>query len=542
MRLGLHVLEEYGAANPGGPSMWCNTQVTYSPSPDNARSESELETNPLNPLNVVGASKRFIDPKTYHFTLAAYASFDGGESWTEAPPLALLDDPDPNKKWSGISDPVIAWDGAGNCYLVALPFPRDASPFVTVGIAVYRSTDGGLTWSAPNFIHPNTARTDDKQWAASDRNRRSRYFGNVYIAWDDGSNLAFARTTDRGTTWRGFGTHPVGAALASDSFAPSIAVTDDGSIFIFWIAGGTIKFVKSTDGGESFSSPAVVATGLTTLSVLPKPGGFPEFPGGRFRVLTLPTACAGSGQRVLVAWADFRDGVSRIYYRRTTDGGATWQGPASGQALLAPSVASRPNQQDFHPQLASRPGGEIACCFYEFGPKWPGGPPWIDVIIATSHDGGATFAERETVTNVPWDPELDAPLSHGDVRTTFIGDYFGLVGSDRGFLPFWTDTRTGIQEIFCGRKMTVGPWVGVQFRGRIGAHQKQRWFTFNWPACWHVAWTVVPINPRLGAPQVRWRVQVERASSGYITYWISITNLTDAAAEVEARYAIFARD
>src|SRR5215207_4697786 len=98
MRLGLHVLEECGAANPGGPSMWCNTQVTYSPSPDNARSESELETNPLNPLNVVGASKRFIDPKTYHFTLAAYASFDGGESWTEAPPLALLDDPDPNKK------------------------------------------------------------------------------------------------------------------------------------------------------------------------------------------------------------------------------------------------------------------------------------------------------------------------------------------------------------------------------------------------------------------------------------------------------------
>src|SRR5215204_2031662 len=63
MRLGLHVLEECGAANPGGPSMWCNTQVTYSPSPDNARSESELETNPLNPLNVVGASKRFIDPK-----------------------------------------------------------------------------------------------------------------------------------------------------------------------------------------------------------------------------------------------------------------------------------------------------------------------------------------------------------------------------------------------------------------------------------------------------------------------------------------------
>ena len=64
--------------------MWCNTQVTFSPSPANARSESELESDPRNPLNVVGASKRFTNPSTYDFTLAAYASFDGGESWTHA--------------------------------------------------------------------------------------------------------------------------------------------------------------------------------------------------------------------------------------------------------------------------------------------------------------------------------------------------------------------------------------------------------------------------------------------------------------------------
>ena len=38
--------------------MWCNTQVTFSPSPDNARSESELETDPRDSSIVVGASKR----------------------------------------------------------------------------------------------------------------------------------------------------------------------------------------------------------------------------------------------------------------------------------------------------------------------------------------------------------------------------------------------------------------------------------------------------------------------------------------------------
>ncbi len=523
--------------------MWCNTQVTFSASPANARSESELESDPRNPQNIVGASKRFNNPATYDFTLAAYASFDGGESWAEAPPLALLTDRDARKTWAGVSDPVVAWDDAGGCYLIALPFPGPGSPFETLGIAVYKSGDGGRSWSAPNFIHPNTTGVDDKQWVASDRNPASHFFGHVYIAWDNGSQLAFARTTNRGTSWTGAGAQPVGASLASGSFSPSIAVGDDGAVNIFWISGSAINFVRSTDGGGSFSAPQTVASGLTTLSAgLGTGGSFPRFPGGKFRVLTLPSACAGAGRTLLVAWADYRDGIARTYCRRSTDGGVTWLGSTSGQALLPWFHASGPDQQDFHPQLASRPGGEIACAFYEFGPKWAGGPRLIHVIMATSTDGGATFATRETVTSGAWDPEVDAPFSHGDPNVTFIGDYFGLAGTPRGFLPFWTDTRTGIQEIFCGHRMRVGPWTGVQFRGRVAAHSTHRWFTFNWPACWQVVWTVVPTTVRNGAPQISWRVQVERATSGAITYWISITNVTDSDCDIEARYAVLAAD
>src|SRR5258707_413371 len=121
-----------------------NRRVTCSPSPTNDRSESTLEVNPLDPYNMVGASKRFINPMTYAFSLAAYATFDGGLSWTEAPPLALLTDPDPTKAWAGVSDPAVAWDNAGNAYLVALPFPATGPE--TVGIAVYKSNDGGRNW------------------------------------------------------------------------------------------------------------------------------------------------------------------------------------------------------------------------------------------------------------------------------------------------------------------------------------------------------------------------------------------------------------
>jgi hypothetical protein len=524
--------------------MWCNTQASYSTSPLNARSESHLNANPLNAANLVGASKKFRNPATYDFTLAAYYSFDGGESWGESAPFTLLGNADPRLVWSGISDPVVAWDNAGNAYLVALPFPPEGG-YNTLGMAVYKSADGGRTWSGPNFIHQSTR--DDKQWAAGDRSPGSPYYGRVYLAWDDGNGLAFARSWDHGTSWHGVGTSPVGFSLANDSFSPSISVASDGTVYIFWLAGifgSTIKFVKSTNGGDTFSAPQVVVSSLSDLDSPPLPysGSFPLLPGGHFRVLTVPTGATGSGQQVAVAWADLREGPSRIYYRRSTTGGSTWLGPASGQPLLAAWQSPGSSQHDFHPQLASTPGGEIACAFYEFGPKWSGGPPWINVMMATSHDGGASFGQLERVSNVPWDPTIDAPLSHGEANTTFIGEYFGLAASPRGFTPFWTDTRTGIQEMFSGRRMTIGPWNGVQFRGRLPAGATQRWFTWGWPACWHVLWTVVPTTVRNGAPEITWRVQVERASSGAITYWIVITNLTGQAVDAELRYSILAAD
>jgi hypothetical protein len=73
------------------------------------------------------------------------------------------------------------------------------------------------------------------------------------------------------------------------------------------------------------------------------------------------------------------------------------------------------------------------------------------VVLALSFDDGRSFTHGTIVTDRPWDPAIDAPLSHGDPNTTFIGDYFGLAVSSFGYFPFWTDTRTGVQEIFTSR-------------------------------------------------------------------------------------------
>jgi subtilase family protein len=125
-------------------------------------------------------------------------------------------------------------------------------------------------------------------------------------------------------------------------------------------------------------------------------------------------------------------------------------------------------------------------------------------------------ARARELLRISGSPQQDAP---GRPRTERIGNRPNL----RQLIPLALQTRE---------------WIGVQFTGVVPANATQRWFTFNWPAHWHVAWTVVPTSPRPGGPQISWTVQVERASDQYITYWISITNLTPEQVNIEARYAV----
>lgn len=113
-------------------------------------------------------------------------------------------------------------------------------------------------------------------------------------------------------------------------------------------------------------------------------------------------------------------------------------------------------------------------------------------------------------------PQTDAP---GRPRSQRIGNRPNL----RQLIPRALSTRS---------------WIGVQFRGTVPANGTVRWFTYNWPAQWHVDWTVVPTTPDRGKRQIRWHVEVERASHSRITYWIVVTNQTATPVQVEGRYAV----
>jgi hypothetical protein len=80
--------------------------------------------------------------------------------------------------------------------------------------------------------------------------------------------------------------------------------------------------------------------------------------------------------------------------------------------------------------------------------------------------------------------------------------------------------------------------TGVQFTGTLAANATNKWFTFNWNPASHMVWYMMPTTPETTGAELSWNVAVERASATAVTYWLTVTNLTNASIDFEARYAI----
>src|SRR4051812_25440657 len=83
-----------------------NKRATVS-SPMQSRSESAIAINPKNANNMIGASKKFIDPAVYKFRLGVVYTFDAGATWHESQ-LPL------KPEWDVMTDPAVAFDDFGN--------------------------------------------------------------------------------------------------------------------------------------------------------------------------------------------------------------------------------------------------------------------------------------------------------------------------------------------------------------------------------------------------------------------------------------------
>ncbi|NUM79094.1 PAS domain-containing protein [candidate division KSB1 bacterium] len=153
-----------------------------------------------------------------------------------------------------------SFDAEGNVYSVYISFTGFKREDVS-GIFCIKSVDGGHTWLEPVAVYDlNTATPfQDKPWFAID-NTNSAYRGNLYIAWtefttygsaapEDSSFLLFARSSDRGTSFRApLRVNDVaGDARDDDATVEGCvpAVGPNGEVYLAWAGRDGIYFDKS---------------------------------------------------------------------------------------------------------------------------------------------------------------------------------------------------------------------------------------------------------------------------------------------------------
>ena len=396
--------------------------------------EVSVAINPTDPDNVVVVSLGGGPPGGPRTTNFAYASRDGGRSWT------TILHPNPQGRTQG--DDAVTFDARGRAFHSYISFEgiriqRPARAWN--GIFVTRSDDGGFTWNDPVTVvdHINTVKPfEDKPWLVTDNVQDSPHRGNVYVAWtrfdvygsrnpNDSTQILFSRSVDGGESF----SVPIrisdsgGNAVDSDDTVEGAvpAVGPGGEVYVAWAGPRGIVFDRSLDGGWTFGTDRVIAD---------NPGGWDlPVPGlARHNGMPVTAVDLSSGAHrgtIYVNWIDERDGDMDVWVMASGDGGESWESPVRVEA--DPPGTSRPQLFTW---LAVDPvDGSVNVVFLDRG-RTEGTSQ--GVTLARSTDGGQSFS----ILPIRQEP-FRCP------ETVFYGDYLGVAAHGGRVVAVWPHCLEG---------------------------------------------------------------------------------------------------
>src|SRR5688572_18578436 len=268
--------------------------------------------------------------------LGLFKSFDCGQKWSSTLLPGFPQDNStvglPLKGYEAGADPTVRAGSNGLFYYSGMVFNRGLQGLSKIFVARLIDNNNKERGDPIQFIDISTIDTGgkgqflDKPWLAVDIPRSSFGpgatlgpssamcdvagqripAGNVYMAWarftgdsHDHSKLMFAKSADCGKTWKTF---PLSNNQTISQGANLAIAPHDGTIYLTWrefaAAGSPVNMwiAVSSDGGETFSKPTLVAQNL-------KP--FDQFrTTTKFRSNALPAITADHQNRVYVAWSE----------------------------------------------------------------------------------------------------------------------------------------------------------------------------------------------------------------------------------------------
>ncbi|MFL5673240.1 MAG: sialidase family protein [Chloroflexota bacterium] len=206
--------------------------------------------------------------------------------------------------------------------------------------------------------------------------------------------LVTAQPAAAAVTWAG----DVNVAT-TDTYKPQILRTGASRAIAIWQRGTTAYARRTSNGGVSWSARQTIATNL------------------EFRI-----SAASSGARVDLAYVKRSTNssgtvVRRVYYRRSSDGGATW-----GTQRALTSTSSQVADQ----AIAHRSNGQVSIA-------WTGLYSG-NIYMRTSTDHGATFASAKYVGHTA--------NSEVGRRVTYVGDLQLAIGTGVTYLAYTSAHET----------------------------------------------------------------------------------------------------
>ena len=390
-------------------------------------------------------------------------SKNAGATWGETMlPINRCTSTDPSLSfYLRASDPWVSFGPDGTAYASALVFNLGV-PNWDNAVAVATSTDGA-TWQHAQAIKGSAftqfAQSTDKNATTADPKKA----GYAYTVWDtlieptDNPNdnphtssytgpAYFSKTKDGGVSWSE-------AKIIIDTkqrqqTIGNIIVVDptNGDLYDFTdliVSPNTprqgtrsdalLAFVKSTNGGDTWTAPQVIAP-FNSLGVVD-----PNDTTKRLRVGDgLEEVAIDSSGKIYVVWessTNYQKQLKQssgawddeILMTTSSSGGASWTTPivvhqASGKPTYTPTVAVN--------------GNRVAVTYYDNRNLQPGQTKVLptDYWVSISTDGGAF--EEQPITTKSFD-QLSAPFARG----FFLGDYEGLQPSGTGFTALFVKTN-----------------------------------------------------------------------------------------------------
>jgi hypothetical protein len=215
-----------------------------------------------------------------------YYSGNGGASWTNSLLPGYPTDTSPQGQASPLykegltnaGDPVQAWDDDGHLYYGGIAFNRAKPATGSIWVARYNWPSGPTPgYERTTLVSRGTPSPiflgifEDKVQLEVDRGVDSPYNDNVYVCWarftasGQNNGVFLARSSDGGVTFK---SQRLSESIHDSQFC-DIAVTRSGAVHVAWrqfefdensgqLQANAVVAVRSTNGGKSFTKPAVV--------------------------------------------------------------------------------------------------------------------------------------------------------------------------------------------------------------------------------------------------------------------------------------------